>query len=209
MRHWFVTNINHLKEVAANPAPVLEISWTTRFNAFVPADNKFNYLMPDSAVPKVAFETDNEGKDFFPQVAHIVDTVNIMAYDEGSINGKPIKLNFATILDNFAKYGNVSRSKINMGFEPGPQAAHGKWEGAEVDEAAATEIAQKKTGGGVALWAINPSPSKFSNASRLCPMVGKAMNEIIKPTFAYGKAANFTKCGSDACGLAWLSTVLR
>jgi len=196
-RHWFVTNINHLKEVAANPAPHLEISWTTRFNAFVNPDDKFNYLMPDSAVPDVAFETDNEGSDFYPQVAHIVDTVNIMAYDEGSIKGKPIKLNFATILDNFAKYGNVSRSKINMGFEPGPQAAHGKWEGADVDKAAATEIAQKKTGGGVALWAINPSPSKFSNASRLCPVVGQAMNDIIKPVFAYGKAPNFTKCGSD------------
>merc|ERR1711861_111390 len=81
-----------------------------------------------------------------PQVAHIVDTVNIMAYDEGSINGKPIKLNFTTILDNFATYGNVTRSKINMGFEPGPQAAHGKWEGGETDEAAAREIAQKHIG---------------------------------------------------------------
>jgi len=196
-RTWYLTNINHLKEVAEHPAPHLEISWTTRFNAFLPPDDVWNYLMPDSARPDVPFETDNEGKDFYPQVAHIVDTVNIMAYDEGSINGKPIKLNFATILDNFARYGNVTRSKINMGFEPGPQAAHGKWEGEERDEAAAKEIAQKHTGGGVAIWAINPSPSKTSNASKLCPVAGQAMNDIIKPKFAYGEAPNFTKCGPD------------
>jgi len=195
--HWYMTNINHLKELAANPAPHLEISWTTRFNAFLPPDNKWNYLMPDSAKPDVPFETDDEGRDFYPQVAHIVDTVNIMAYDEGSINGKPIKLNFTTILDNFANYGNVTRSKINMGFEPGPQAAHGKWEGEETDEAAAKDIAQKHTGGGVALWAINPTPTKFSNASRLCPVAAQAMKDIIKPSYAFGQAANFTKCGPD------------
>merc|ERR1712085_135914 len=88
-------------------------------------------------------------------------------------------------------------SKINMGFEPGPQAAHGKWEGEERDEAAANEIAQKHTGGGVAIWGINPSPSKTSSASKLCPVAAKAMNEIIKPTFAFGQAPNFTKNGAD------------
>lgn len=194
-RAWYTTNIKHLQEVAALPAPHLEISWTTRFNAFLPKDDKWNYLMPDSAKPDVPFATDNEGLDFWPQVAHIVDTVNIMAYDEGSINGKPIKLNFTTILDNFAHYGNVTRSKINMGFEPGPQAVHGKWEGEAVDEAVAREIAAQRTGGGVAIWAINPSPSKTSNASRLCPVAGQAMSDIIKPEYAFGKAPNFTKCG--------------
>merc|ERR1712232_1428580 len=125
---WIGTNINHLKEVAANPAPHLEISWTTRFNAFVPADNVWNYLMPDSPHPNssFSFETDNEGLKFWPQVAHLVDTINIMAYDAGTPAG-PLKLNFTTILDNFARYGNVTPSKINMGFEPGEQSGAGVW----------------------------------------------------------------------------------
>jgi hypothetical protein len=201
-KNWYRTNINHLKEVAAIGAPHLEISWTTRFNAFLPSDkvpDVWNYLMPDSAKPDkfFRFETDNEGKHFWPQVHHIVDTVNIMAYDEGAIKGVPLKLNFTTILDNFGRYGNVTPSKINLGFEPGPQAAGGKWEGEELDEAAAREIAQKRTGGGVAIWGVNPSPSKTSNASKLCPVAAKAMNQIIQPTFAFGKAPNYTKCGND------------
>merc|ERR1719262_870559 len=163
-KHWYLTNMNHLKEVAAIGAPHLEISWTTRFNAFLPSDkvpDVWNYLMPDSAKPPkdFRFETDNEGKDFWPQVHHLIDTVNIMAYDAGSFKGVPLRLNFTTILDNFVRYGNVTPSKINMGFEPGPQAAGGKWEGFELDEAYAKDIAEKHTGGGVAIWAINPSPS--------------------------------------------------
>merc|ERR1712054_485112 len=97
---WFNTTIKHLGEVAANGAPHLEIIWTTRFNAFVPKDNTFNYLMPDSPVPNVSYASDNEGLKFWPQVADIVDTVNIMAYDAGSSAG-PLKLNFTTILSNF------------------------------------------------------------------------------------------------------------
>jgi len=74
--------------------------------------------MPDSAKPPkdFRFETDNEGKDFWPQVHHLIDTVNIMAYDAGSFKGVPLRLNFTTILDNFVRYGNVTPSKINMGF---------------------------------------------------------------------------------------------
>jgi len=120
-----------------------------------------------------------------------------MAYDAGSIHGVPIRLNFTTVLDNFVRYGNVTPSKINMGFEPGPQAAGGKWEGEDIDEAAAKDIAQKHTGGGVAMWAINPSPSKKNNASTLCARQAVAMNQIMKPTFAYGTPPNFTKCGAD------------
>merc|ERR1711957_110873 len=98
-RNWYTVNINHLKEVAAMPAPHLEISWTTRFNAFVPSKDfpeRFNYLLPEGGFPvddkALNFETDNEGTWFWPQVA------------------------------NFAKYGNVPPAKINLGFEPGPQA---------------------------------------------------------------------------------------
>jgi len=47
------------------------------------------------------------------------------------------------------------------------------------------------------VWAINPSPSKFNNASKLTKQISESLNEIIKPTYTYGKAPNFTKCGLD------------
>jgi len=196
-RYWYISNINHLKEVALMPAPHLEISWTTRFNAFLPSSNltdRFNYLTEDSAHPNEAFvfETDNEGQWFWPQVAHIVDTVNIMAYDQGKFGGKPLNLDFGVILDNFAKFGNISRDKINMGFEPGPQAGGGKWEGQAADEAAAKEIVTKNTGGGVAIWAVNPTPNKY-NASIYTAQTSQALHEIINPSFAYGTAPDYTK----------------
>jgi hypothetical protein len=125
-----------------------------------------------------------------------------MAYDEGSItHGNttlPLKLNFTTILDNFVKYGNISASKINMGFEPGHQADHGKWEGEEVDVSVAKEIAQNHIGGGVAIWAVNPTPSKTNNASQLCASAAKALSQVIDAQYAYGPAPNYTK--SDANG---------
>lgn len=195
---FFNTTMKHLVEVAANDAPHLEISWTTRFNAFLPSDNVWNYLMPDSPKPNSSFnfETDNEGLKFWPQVAHLVVTVNIMAYDAGSPAG-PLKLNFTTILDNFAKYGQVPPGKINMGFEPGEQSGAGVWEGEEIDEATATDIKQKHTGGGVAQWAVNPDPSQHPKAATLCAKQAKSMNTILQPTFAFGNVPKYTKCGPD------------
>ena len=128
-----------------------------------------------------------------------MDTVNIMAYDEGSIHGVPIKLIFTTILDNFVKYGNITPSKINLGFEPGPQADHGKWEGEAMDETVSKEIVQRRIGGGVAIWAVNPTPSKTNNASQLCASAAKALRQIIKPVYAFGPAPNYTR--GDANGL--------
>merc|ERR1712071_518273 len=101
---------NHLEEVKSMPAPHLEISWTTRFNAFLPSldyPDRFNYLSHDGGFPDTnyTFETDNEGTWFYPQVSHIVDTVNIMAYDAGKFDGKPYKLDFPQIVENFAKSG--------------------------------------------------------------------------------------------------------
>lgn len=199
-KHWWTATIRHMQEVATLPAPHLEISWTTRFNAFVPSDNVWNYLLPDSAQPGkfFRFPTDNEGENFWPQVSHLVDTVNIMAYDEGTFQGQPFKLNFTTILHNFVEYGNVSASKINMGFEPGPQADHGEWEGQAVDESVAKEIAQNGIGGGVAIWAVNPAPSKRNNKSQLCASTAQALSQIINATYAFGTAPNYTK--SDANG---------
>merc|ERR1719361_1781189 len=43
VKNYYETNFNYLDEVASNPVPYLEISWTTRFNAFLPEDNVWNY----------------------------------------------------------------------------------------------------------------------------------------------------------------------
>merc|ERR1719247_2321572 len=194
--------MKHLIEVATQGPPHLEISWTTRFNAFVPKDNVWNYLMPDSPKPNSSFtfETDNEGLKFWPQVQDIVDTVNIMAYDAGSSAG-PLKLNFTTILDNFAKYGKVPASKINMGFEPGEQSGAGVWEGEALDEAVAKAIKNKETGdhtgGGVAEWAINPNSVQAPSASVQAPKQAKAMAAILNPPWPFGTAPTYTKCGPD------------
>merc|ERR1711907_764564 len=111
--------------------------------------------------------------------------------------GGPLKLNFTTILDNFAKYGKVPPGKINMGFEPGEQSGAGVWEGEELDEATATDIKQKHTGGGVAQWAVNPDPSQHPKASTLCGEQAAKMAKILQPPFALGKTPNYTKCGAD------------
>merc|ERR1712139_632665 len=206
---FFKTTMNYLGEVAANEPPHLEISWTTRFNAFLPPDNVWNYLLPDSPKPNVTFETDNEGMKLWPQVAGLVDTVNIMAYDAGSPAG-PLKLNFTTILDNFAKHGKVPPSKINMGFEPGEQSGAGVWEGEEIDDATAREIKENHIGGGVAQWAVNPDPSQHPKASTLCGQQAKSMNKLLQPRFAFGTPPNYTKCGADGMwpGLAEESEVI-
>merc|ERR1719316_2435463 len=75
---FFNTTTKYLDEVAANDAPHLEISWPTRFNAFLPADNVWNYLMPDSPkpLPNETFDSDREGDKMWPQLGKIIDTVN-------------------------------------------------------------------------------------------------------------------------------------
>lgn len=66
------------------PVPYLQISWTTRFNAFLPATDKWNYLYPGNGKMDQNFATDDEGRKLWPQVGDIIDTVNIMAYDAGT-----------------------------------------------------------------------------------------------------------------------------
>lgn len=63
---FYSTRLAYLKEVMANPAPHLEISWCTRFNAFVPKNNPFNYALPGTKTPNVTYATDNEGTYFWP-----------------------------------------------------------------------------------------------------------------------------------------------
>jgi hypothetical protein len=198
---FYNTSHNYLNEVIANGPPHLEISWTTRFNAFLPPNDPLNYLMPDSPVPNATshFETDYEGNRLWPQVGGYIDTVNIMAYDAGSPAG-PLKINFTTVLDNFAKYGKIHdiAKKVNMGFEPGEQSGAGVWEGEAIDEAVSKAIKLGTSpAGGVALWAVNPSSTQHPKASQLCPVAAKAHNQILSPAYPFGKVPTYTKCGAD------------
>jgi hypothetical protein len=198
VKQYYETNFNYLDEVASNPVPYLEISWTTRFNAFLPEGNPWNYLTPDSEIPEKNYETDNEGMKLWPEAGKNIDTVNIMAYDAGGIN-----FNFETILKNFVAYsGDPSiAAKINIGFEPGEQAAGGVWEGMDVDKAAA-QFALDNGYGGAMIWAANPNPVQAPTGSTLCPQVAKELNTLLKPTYAWG-AGKWTKCTSSGW---WPST---
>jgi len=198
VKQYYETNFNYLDEVAANPVPYLEISWTTRFNAFLPEGNPWNYLTPDSPVPETNYETDYEGTKLWPQAGKNIDTVNIMAYDAGGI-----KFNFETILKNFVAYsGDPSiAAKLNIGFEPGEQAAGGVWEGMDVDKAAA-QFALDNGYGGAMIWAANPNPVQAPTGSTLCPQVAKELNTLLKPQYAWG-AGKWTKCTSSGW---WPST---
>jgi len=190
---FFTTNINYLKEVKMNGPPHLEISWTTRFNAFLPPggvvsrEGVWNYLEPDSDIPDDLYATNYEGNNLMP-VMDLIDTVNVMAYDAGSL-----KFDFAKIIDNFAAYGPVPISKINMGFEPGEQAAAGVWEGMDRDEEATRDIKARNVGGAM-IWAINPSSEQHPKAHDLAPQLAKNLNAILNPTFAWGPAPTYTKC---------------
>jgi hypothetical protein len=183
---FYNTSIHYLQEVEANPVPHLEISWTTRFNAWVPKDDPFNYLANGSAKPNATFETDNEGSRFYPAVAELVDTINVMAYDAGGI-----LFDYPTLLDNFRSVGKVDLRKLNMGFEPGEQAASGVWEGLEKD----TEVAgyvKHHGAGGCMIWAVNPSPKTNPTGTKLCPETAQALSPILQPTYAWGPAPKYT-----------------
>merc|ERR1712028_309507 len=171
VKQYYQTTTNSLDEVAANPVPYLEISWCTRFNAFLPADNKWNYLTPESEIPSANYESDGEGERFWSRAGHNIDTVNIMAYDAGGIG-----INMETVLKNFVAYsGDASiAGKINIGFEPGEQAAGGQWEGLEADLKFA-KFAVDNGYGGAMVWAANPSPVQAPTGATLCPQTAAAL----------------------------------
>merc|ERR1712203_141610 len=183
---------NYLDEVASNPVPYLEISWTTRFNAFLPEGNPWNYLTPDSEIPEKNYETDYEGTKLWPEAGQNIDTVNIMAYDAGGI-----MFNFETVLKNFVAYSGdpTIAAKINIGFEPGEQAAGGVWEGLEADKAFA-KFAYDNGYGGAMIWAANPNPQQAPEGSHLGPEGAAARVDVVKPVYAWG-AATWTKCTSS------------
>lgn len=192
VKQYYETNFNYLDEVAKNPVPYLEVSWTTRFNAFLPEDQPWNYLYPDSDVPTENYETDNEGKQLWGDVGHLIDTVNVMAYDAGGI-----KINMETVLKNFVAYSGdpTIAAKINIGFEPGEQAAGGVWEGLDADKAFA-KFAYDNGYGGAMIWAANPNPVQAPEGSKLCPEVAAALVDVVHPEYAWG-ASTWTKCTSS------------
>eukprot|EP01126_Amoeba_proteus_P028106 TRINITY_DN2777_c0_g1_i4.p1 TRINITY_DN2777_c0_g1~~TRINITY_DN2777_c0_g1_i4.p1 ORF type:complete len:445 (+),score=79.80 TRINITY_DN2777_c0_g1_i4:87-1421(+) len=184
---YYPTNIQYMQELQDNGRPYLEISWTTRFNAFLNHSNPFNYLDPDSPVPP-PFATDNEGQQIWPFVGSMIDSVNIMAYDGGSPAG-PLKFNFTQILKNFVAYG-PSAQKLNIGLEPGDQNGGGVWEGLAKDQEVSQYIAENDYGG-VMIWAINPSST---NSARWAPILAKSVNSIVKPTWPYLPVPTYSKC---------------
>ena len=86
------------------------------------------------------------------------------------------------------------RSTQNQnGFEAGEQAAGGIWEGEERDEEATRDIVRRNSGGAM-IWAVNPNSVQHPQASKLCPLLAKGLNPILKPTYAWGPAPVFTEC---------------
>ena len=190
---YYLTNIAYLKEVAANPPPHLEISWTTRFNAWVPVNDPFNYHMPGTATPNVTYPTDNEGTKLWPQVKDSVDTINIMAYDAGVLD-----INFTQVFVNFIELSKDPEiaGKMNMGFEPGEQYAGGHWEGKERD-LNTTQYVKDNGIGGIMIWAVNSNPKQSPTGSKLCPEMANLINPMLEPKYAYGPAPNYTKCDAS------------
>jgi GH18 family chitinase len=190
VKEFYATQFTYLEQVAANPPPHLEISWTTRFNAWVPAADPYNYAekpLPAWALNST-FESDNEGAKFYSNVSDLVDTINVMAYDATGL-----KFNYSTIFNNFANLGGVDLRKVNMGFEPGEQAASGVWEGLDKDKEVAKYVKDKNIGGCM-IWAMNPSPKQAPTGSKLCPKTAAALNPILEPTYAWGPPPKYTKC---------------
>jgi hypothetical protein len=196
------TSLQYIGEVASNGVPHLEISWTTRFNAFVPSHDSYNYVkkwIRGRPKKNESFGSDNEGPKLWPHIADMIDTVNIMAYDAANIT-----FDHEKILQNFVA-NNVPPEKINMGFEPGEQAAGGEWQGKAIDNAAARLV---KDGGygGCMIWGANPSQVTNPIGRKACPEAAKDFAEILKPTYRFGPAPKYTKV-DHATG--WLKSIAK
>jgi len=187
---YYPTNIHYLKQVVTNGPPELEISWTTRFNAFLDPKSPFNIYDPDSPHPVKPFITDNEGTKVWPNASKYIGTANIMAYDAGNL-----KLNFKQILENWKTIGGVDPTKVNMGFEPGNQYAGGHWEGLDRDMDV-TQYVWNNGYGGVMVWAVNPNPQIAPNASKWAPILAQDAYAMINPKWPYGKAPVYDKCNA-------------
>ena len=132
-----------------------QIGYTTRFNAF----------WNDETRPcgYTSFPSDGEGltieetlNGMGSSLNKIVNWVNVMMYDVppadlAAPEGFTLN-NYKEVFDSFGKY--ICKNKIVMGFEPGGQAAGGKWEGMQTDREVTHHIKDNDYGG-VMFWAIN------------------------------------------------------
>ena len=103
-----------------------------------------------------------------------------------------LKFNYTQIFDNFKRLGNVDLRKVNMGFEPGEQAASGVWEGLDKDKEVAQFVKDNNIGGCM-IWAMNPNAKQAPTGTKLCPATAKALNPILEPTYAWGPPPKYSK----------------
>ena len=191
-KDYYTTNLRYLKELRQNGPPTrFEISFTTRFNAWVPEDDPYNYLLPSSPVPNATFATDNEGRTLWKSIGGAVDSVNAMVYDAGSAAG-PLKINYTQVANNFVD-GGVDASKLLLGFEPGSQNGGGAWEGQAADLAWAAHAREAQLGG-TFIWALDPDPG--SPAAAAAPKLAAALATATGAQWParFGPRPTFTKC---------------
>lgn len=108
--------------------------YTTRFNSFYDASTRpAGWKAYDSDGEGIAI--DNELKKAGTSLSQVVDVTNIMMYDVPPADlGAPNGFNANTYQTIFKFFESVlPKDQIVMGFEPGYQAAGGKWEGMAMD----------------------------------------------------------------------------
>jgi len=127
------------------------ISYTARFNCFwTPSDANDAWAM--------SWPTDGECLDSFKHaVVEHVNWVNLKMYDvSASMVWRWSEFfrtpHFEIVLASAAKH--LPKEKIMIGFEPGFQAAHGVWEGFDVDFEVIDRM-HRSGYGGVFFWAMN------------------------------------------------------
>jgi len=204
MRAFYDNQRNYMREVAENVPERLELSWTTRFNAFVPNDDAYNYITDDSAKPTNACSTDNEGKHVWTETAEYFDFVHIMGYDAAvtdSTTGQTqtFELNFSKVLDNFVELGPVPPEKLIMGFGPGEQDAGAQWEGMDADVTALlsmNESAAPSHGGygGSFVWSVNSDPTQTPVRAKEAPLLAAQINQILEPRQLWSSTPQYTTC---------------
>jgi endo-chitodextinase len=138
----------------------IEMGWTTRWNAFY---SNQTHTRPDGWR---IFDSDGEGLLIEKELQtrgtslnKLINWANIMLYDTSPSDLKKPKgitlETYKTVFEFFKKH--VNEDLIVMGFEPGGQAAHGHWEGLEVDKEVISYVASQNLGG-VSFWAMNQGP---------------------------------------------------
>lgn len=47
------------------------------------------------------------------------------------------------------------------------------------------------------VWAVNPSSNQNPSGTVKCPIVAQALNEILKPEYAWGPPPKYSKCSAS------------